>query len=72
MLSALGSGTAYAMTSLLGRPLAQSTGPLTLAAAFLGERLGVAGVVGTCLILAAVAGLGMRPAAAVGLVTEEP
>jgi DME family drug/metabolite transporter len=136
VLAALGSGVAYAMTTLLGRSLAQSTGPLTLttatttvgavvlvplalvagtagsslgdplvlgtlvylgvltmalaygllyaglrttpgssaviatllepvtaavlAAVFLGERLGVAGVVGTCLILAAVAGLGHR------------
>jgi DME family drug/metabolite transporter len=136
VLAALGSGAAYAMTTLLGRPLAQSTGPLTLttattsigavalvplalvagpgggalgdpvvlgtlvylgvltmalaygllyaglrttpgssaviatllepvtaavlAALFLDERLGVPGVVGTCLILAAVAGLGRR------------
>lgn len=138
VLLAVGSGTAYALTTMLGRPLAQSTGPLALttttttvgavvllpfalladgpgattdplaagtlvylgvltmalaygllyaglrtttgsaaviatllepvtaavvAALVLGERLGVAGIVGTALILAAVAGLGRAPEA---------
>jgi DME family drug/metabolite transporter len=140
VLAAVGSGSAYALTTVLGRPLAQSAGPLALttttttvgaavllplavvsglaggpvvsgdpvvvatlaylgvltmalaygllyaglrttpgssaviatllepvtaaivAAAFLDERIGVAGVAGTALILVAVAGLGKEPA----------
>lgn len=142
LLAAIGSGSAYALTTVLGRPLARATGPLTLttttttvgalallplgllggltggplgstdpvvigtlvylgvltmalaygllyaglrtttgssaviatllepvtaaglAALFLDERLGVAGLVGAALILLAVAGLGRRPAVA--------
>ncbi len=43
-----------------------------LAALWLDERLGAAGIVGTALILLAVAGLGRKPAATTGVVTPAP
>jgi DME family drug/metabolite transporter len=43
-----------------------------LAAVLLDERLGAAGIVGTALILLAVAGLGRKPAATTGVVSPAP